>query len=244
VGCGAQSGAAGQGDERGVARETEALVIEVAPDTRAPLDQVQVTFAPTLEQLSRWLAEDPFKGFGSLYVQVDLVVVAEDGTADRAAKIVAYTPPLFTLGGDQPQPPTRTPNRNPELTGLRFDDEVRTFEQGAPPLVAGRKVGVHPVFEPTDAIEQYTLQNFPTGEPPTLGYTPMTEKLSFEFFSEAGRFGRASSTTRTPAGEVRDFGSAYTPPSGEAAEDTLYIVARDERGGTSWSVWRATSTPR
>jgi hypothetical protein len=72
----------------------------------------------------------------------------------------------------------------------------------------------------------------------------MTEKLSFEFFSEAGRFGRASSTTRTPAGEVQDFGSAYTPPSGEAAEDTLYIVARDERGGTSWSVWRATSTPR
>lgn len=242
VGCGAQSGAAGQGDERGAARETEALVIEVAPNTRAPLDQVQLTFAPTVEQLSRWLAEDPFKGFGSLYVQVDLVVVAEDGTADRAAKVVAYTPPLFTLGGDQPPPPPRTPNRNPALTGLRFDDEVRTLEQGAPPLVAGRKVGVHPVFDPADALEQYTLQNFPTGNPPTLGYTAMTEKLSFEFFSETGRFGRAGSATRTPAGEVKDFGSAYTPIAGEASEDTLYIVVRDERGGASWSTWRTTST--
>ena len=242
VGCGDQSGAAGQGDERGAERTTEALVVQVAPDTQAALDDVQVTFAPTLEQLSRWLAEDPYKGFGSLYVQVDLVVIAADGTADRAAKIVAFTPPLLTLGGDQPPPAARVANRNPQLTGLRFDDEVRTLDQGLPVLVGGRTVGVHPVFDPADALEVYALQNFPSGDPPTLGYTAMTEKLTFDFFAVSGRFERASSTTRTPAGEVQDFGSKYTPPEGQPPEDTLYVVVRDERGGASWTTWKTSST--
>jgi len=242
VGCGDQSGTAGQGDEKGTSRAAEALVVEVAPETQATLGQVELTFAPTLEQLSRWLAEDPYKGFGSLYVQVDLVVIAEDGSAERAAKVVTFTPPLFVLGSDQPPPPPRVANRNPTLTGLRFDDEVRTFEQGAPPLTSGRKVGVHPVFDASEALERYTLQNFPVGDPPTLGYTAMQEKLTFGFYAVTGRFGRVESTTRTPAGEVQDFGSPYTPASGAATQDTLYVVVRDERGGTSWSVWSTDST--
>ena len=244
VGCGPTSGTADDEGEGSSERETAARVVVVQEEREAPPGEVEVVFAPSLEDLEAWKLEDPFKGFSSLYVQVDLTVVAADGTSDRAAKIVTYTPPLIVAAEGQEPPPPRNPNQNPVLTAVQFDEEARTEAQGPPSnLVGGRSVKLEPLFDEDRALESYPVQNFPTDDTINAGYTVLTEKLSFDFFTVKGKVSPGGTTTRTPAGDVEDYSSDYTPPKAATAPtDTVWVIVRDDRGGASWTTWQVTPT--
>jgi hypothetical protein len=244
VGCGPSSATADDDGEGSSERESASRVVVVQEEVEALPGAVELVFAPSLEDLEAWKLEDAFKGFSSLYVQVDLTVVAADGTSDRAAKIVTYTPPLIVAAEGQEPPPPRNPNRNPVLTAVQFDDEARTEAEGPPSnLVAGRKVKLEPLFDADATLETYPVQNFPTEDTINAGYTVLTEKLSFDFFTVKGKLSPAGTTTLTPAGDVEDYSSDYTPPKAAASlTDTVWIVVRDDRGGISWTTWQVTPT--
>jgi len=175
-------------------------------------------------------------GFGGLQVMVELRVWPDGDPPDQAAvgsKRILYAPKI---------PRERTANTNPTLTSLGVDDaepfskdDLVPFEGGAcsdgglPPLEVAveTELRLEPV-EPEGVRERYVL--------PTLdgGSREITENLRYAWFATAGSF-----SAEETGGPIDFFGNApplhtyWTAPA-EAGPVDLWLVQRDERGGTSW----------
>lgn len=196
---------------------------------------LEFEFAPSKDMLNRWLAADPFQGYGGLFVMLDIEITRGAETV-HAAKIVTYNVPFVPAASDQPPPPPKLPNRNPVISALRFDDRLTAQDDEVVTLEAGRSYELEPVFDRHTLAERYPVPTFPdpeTGEP---GYRVLEEKLQLEFYATAGDLGDATLESRTVLGEVEELKTTWEAPADpEDREVTLWVVIRDDRGGCSWT---------
>jgi hypothetical protein len=179
------------------------------------------TLTVNLQLLQAALAADRFHGLGGIPVQVEMVIRpagAGDDQAIYASKLITYAARI---------PPGRVANQNPTLSSVTADGAV--FGDEAPLSVAvGQQVTIEPV-EPDGVRETYIV--------PTLdGSVRMfTENLRYFWFATDGSF----SDERT-GGPTDVFGNQpllrtkWTAP-GAPGQVRLWIVQRDERGGTYWT---------
>ncbi|HKA91054.1 MAG TPA: hypothetical protein VKE22_25505 [Haliangiales bacterium] len=173
----------------------------------------------TLDLLKGAIREDPFGGFGGVPVNLELRVVAEGGGESAAVyggKQMVYAPRV---------PPSRTPNQNPSFQDLTLDGEP---VEGCPVVEPGREVKLEPI-EPAGVREDYVV--------PTLdgGQRMFTENLRYAWLATAGEF--SSGNTGGPVdffGNKPPLWTKWTAPDADTRV-RLWIVQRDERGGTFWT---------
>ena len=204
------------------------------PDSTSPTISADLAVTPELLRAS--LAGDQEGlGFGGLQIMVELTVWPEGGQSTDgvvASKRVLYAPRI---------PAERTANTNPTADAIvtdetePYDDEMLLLEGGPcadaavvpRALEAQKKIRLEPV-ETMGVRETYVL--------PTLdgGARAITENLRYAWFATAGSF----SADQT-GGPVDFFGNDpplhtyFTAPEEPGPVD-LWMVQRDERGGTSW----------
>lgn len=113
-----------------------------------------------------------------------------------------------------------TPNHNPTLLGVRVDGvDVPAGTRVA--VDAGQSYAVEAVLG-DDAVEDYVYRN-DAGED-----EPRTEEPYFSWYLQEGTFDQTA--TLYPTAEV-----TWTAPSSpELAEQSLWVVVRDRRGGMAW----------
>jgi hypothetical protein len=161
---------------------------------------------------------------GGLRVMVALEVWPEGRRPEDGivgAKMLIYAPRI---------PPERVANRNPTMTAILVDDAEEWIDDGVcRPVTAGVEVRLEPV-ESEGARETYLL--------PTLdgGARAITENLRYAWFATGGSFSAEST-----GGPVDFFGNRpplhtrWKAPEDQSGTFQLWLVQRDERGGTSWT---------
>jgi hypothetical protein len=163
------------------------------------------------------LEEDAFRGLGGIPVLVSMILRAPDGTERYAAKRVMFAPRV---------PAARTANTNPVIARLLARGSP--FDDGAPLAVrAGEQIELEPV-EDGGARETYVTPTLDGDE------RVIIENLRYSWLATAGSF------TDEFTGGARDlFGNEPPLRTRWRAPETpgevkLWVVQRDERGGTSW----------
>jgi hypothetical protein len=180
---------------------------------------------------------DPFHGFDSIDIMVEMVVYPQGATPDEAI----YAAKGVRFG--QTLPAGRTPNQNPTLTEIdvaRMDGSKgvlplgRCIDQMAPlDVAAGETIDLTPL-EPPGARETYVVPTFDGGS------QTITENLSYDWFAGAGKFSDGSTGGPIDAfGNMPPLDSKWTAPTdpkdvGNGVDLSLYIVQRDERLGEAW----------
>ncbi len=167
------------------------------------------------------LAEDNFHGLGGIPVQIELVVRpagAGDDAAVHASKQITYAADF---------PAGRTANQNPTIDELDADD--KPFDADTPLVVhPGQVVTLLPI-EPDGVRETYVV--------PTLdgGTRTLTENLRYSWFATAGSFSDEHTGGPTDVfGNIPLLRTLWTAP-GTVGPVRLWLVQRDERGGTYWT---------
>jgi hypothetical protein len=205
---------------------------------------VRVAFSP--EQLAAAFAADlfpghlgqPHGGFDlGLPISLEVTARAGDETATGIKRVIFWAAPVRE---DQ------RPNQNPRIGEIRLYFErdpvslaplglVETLPAGEP----RRVLGDQPLWlEPTGAqaepyvtavIDRYTDQVRAQDVP--------AETLRYAFYATAGKFDPPQTGSDVPFGgaaaERPHVESKYLPPP-DPQEVTIWIVVRDERGGSSW----------
>ncbi len=181
------------------------------------------------------MQKDTFRGFGGLPIKVEVRV--KRGTYQaRAIKRVIYG---FAL------PPGKWPNNNPSITEVQVDDET---------MPAAWEVEADEEYEllpktPTWDRETYTVLTFSgvsqacLKDPTAAGCSrTLEENLTYSYFATSGEISHASTGGKDRAfvtdKKVKDISSTWTPES-DVDEATLWVVVRDDRGGTAWSTLKA-----
>ncbi|TMA20731.1 MAG: hypothetical protein E6J85_09130 [Deltaproteobacteria bacterium] len=213
-----------------------AAVVATNPEWRRD-SSVELRVPPGL--IAAAVAADPLRGFGGMRVLAELRV---EGAKPQAAT----TPIIFTQKLAQPR------NQPPVMDGLRFTPQGESTLEAPPPpatmeIVVAQPTGLRPVLAP-GAMEEYDTVDL-------AGHTVhLQERIRYSFYVTPGlNIGRI--LLRSVGGSVVSFGNgsdveADEPPPGtpdppgglillEAVErgggqGTLWIVARDSRGATSW----------
>jgi hypothetical protein len=155
---------------------------------------------------------------------------------------------------------TQVPNKNPDLQGVGFFkhrvDGIPGDEYGDPfvptlSLAAGDQLYVQPTFNEF-AAEPYLLRvrNADTGLVETQC---RKELLTFQFYATAGTFEPAERTSELPVfltapanGHIPIDSQWKAPKVDKLPADgnvTVWIVARDERAGSSWMSRKFVITP-
>ncbi len=189
-----------------------------------------VADASLLLVLEDAIAESSISGFGGVPVQLELSARALDAPADATifgTKQVLYSPEL---------PPGRVANRNPTLEAWllrRIGGEELALPLGAcdavePPVVAaGELIELEPVESP-GAREDYVLPTF-DGD-----VREFTENLSYDWYATSGDFeAEVTGGTRDFAGNEPVLYTEWQAPD-DAGPVPLWLVQRDERGGSSY----------
>jgi hypothetical protein len=241
----------------GTAMATTTNAIEYDPQVTFGLSSAQLGLffssptpadGPTIEQAIQYNRDFSFDAI------VDLTFTL-GGESAEALKHVVYWPLLPAALVPDPAsnpdcPTTQTPNTNPTITSI---DLFRQRTDGMPtdpwtsgtPTVsisAGDHLFVRPSYDPT-SIEHYLLRvkNAATGLVETQC---RHELLTFQFFATAGTFSPATRASELQIVRTADNGyipldsqfdppkAADIPPGGVV---TIWIVARDERAGASWT---------
>lgn len=191
--------------ESGRCDDPAAPSVPLAPSADPSCAVLEPSFA-LLSIIERSVTADALAGFGGIGVQVSLRVVpgGDVEAAEFATKRVLFSPEI---------PLNRVANSNPSIdVGLEVDgDGAITFTPA----------------EPDGVRESYLL--------PTLdgGVRAFTENLSYAWFATGGRW--SAETTGGPTdifGNTPPLETTWTP-DGDAPVD-MWVVVRDERGGTTW----------
>jgi hypothetical protein len=133
-----------------------------------------------------------------------------------------------------PQPPNRNPVLT-EMTTIPYTDADAGFAGEPFPLVEGEplevKAGVRIALSAAvtpDSIESYTRL---AGDPRDMKLETVNEVVRFFWFTSAGEYEREITGPERP---ITTLDLSKRPPSAIPAMVDLYLVARDERGGTTW----------
>lgn len=182
------------------------------------------------------LENDNLGGFGGVDINLLLRVTPEGGAAGEeiwSSKAARFSAQL---------PAERVANRNPTLD--RIDVEVagglamplplgRCVDQAALlTLAPGQRLHLTPV-EPAGAREDYVVPTFEGGS------RAFTENLRYQWLAGAGDWTRSGTGgPRDGAGNPPPLDTEWkTPPAedvGAGLDVPLWVVQRDERGGTAW----------
>jgi hypothetical protein len=180
--------------------------------------EAAATLQADLALLRAALEQDEFLGLGGVPVIAELVVRAPDGDEIHAAKRVFFSPRV---------PPERRANQNPALAELRA--RGAPFPEGEPLLVApGESVELVPV-EPAGVREPYVV--------PTLdgGSRSFTENLRYSWLATGGSFrDEFTGGAKDIFGNEPLLRTEWRAPA-EPGTFALWVVQRDERGGTFWT---------
>lgn len=227
-----------------------------APGAAATGTAFSVTLTPV--QLDAAFAVDVFLGHRmikhggidlGLPITFEITARAGDEQITGIKRLIVWKAPIT---------PQHQANQNPqisELIGYRDRDPVTLLPSGdaaalAPDgsatVPAGGGLWLEPrgaVAEPyvTAVVDRYTDETHPDAVP--------AETLRYSFYATAGKFeprettselafGAKTSTGRVPV-EARYLAPATAPPQ----PVRIFIVVRDERGGTSWIERTLTITP-
>ena len=187
------------------------------------------------------LERDSLQGFGGLDINLSLRVVPDGGgeaDAVYSSKAARFSVQL---------PAERVANTNPTLA--RIDVDVgggepvalplgRCVDQAAPIEVAlGGRIHLMPI-EPPGAREDYVVPTFEGGS------RRFTENLRYQWLAGGGDWTRASTGgTRDGAGNEPELDTEWKPPTAAQLDEAgltlptlmpLWVIERDERGGTAW----------
>jgi hypothetical protein len=186
-------------------------------DASPPVGVLQVD----IELLQAALAADDFHGLGGIPVQIELIAKPANAGDDQliyASKELFYAARI---------PAGRTENQNPTLAELDADGDP--FVEAVPLGVAPAQVVTLEPVEPAGVHETYSV--------PTLdgNVRVFTENLRYSWFATAGEF-----SDEQTGGPTDIFGNQpllrtrWTAPT-ESGAVRLWLVQRDERGGTYWT---------
>jgi hypothetical protein len=176
--------------------------------------------AVTVDLLRAALDADTFHGLGGVPVQVELAIRpagAPDDQAVFASKLIVYAPRI---------PAGRLPNQNPTIAALNIDS-VPVGVDSVPSVAAQQQITLEPV-EPVGARETYAVPTLDGGE------RVFTENLRYSWLATSGSFSQEHT-----GGPVDVFGNhpllrtKWTP--GLPGIVFIWVVQRDERGGTYWT---------
>ncbi|MBK8480192.1 MAG: hypothetical protein IPL40_03285 [Proteobacteria bacterium] len=211
------------------------------PRQRSRLDAITCDFVPTIASLLASLEADPYRGFGGLPLVVELRLF--DGSQlVPAFKRLVYTVPLPY----SPVPAAKQANRNPELVAIEIDGARWTRDRLAterPRVGAGAERELLPIVAEGAKESYLVLTTGAAGERAELGGDPpvqeLEEALSYEFYATAGELSHGRTGGRGSTfiidKKVDDLTSRWTAPTpAPSATPTLWIVVRDDRGGSSW----------
>ena len=161
------------------------------------------------------------------YQPVRLVATAGDATVPAAYRV------RYSLG-------LTPPNQNPAIAGVFIvpagapdpvpvDQLVPLDEAASPEVHVGDKLNLRATLVDGSA-ETYLV---PDGDPAAGKTRQVTEVVSIAWYSTAGDLGTGVTGVDQPDTELTF--KKYTPtPAPEGTPVDLWIVARDERGGTDW----------
>ncbi len=210
----------------------------VDPDHSQPAQPLCATVPGDLRMLNvlrDQLENDNLQGFGGVDVNLALTITpdGDPGAAIFGGKAARFSAKL---------PAERVANANPTLDRIEVDIDGgapmplplgRCVDQAAPLTIApGQRLNLMPI-EPASAREVYVVPTFEGGS------RTFTENLRYQWLAGAGDWTRGNTGgPRDSAGNPAELDTAWRTPS---AEDTgagldvpLWIIQRDERGGTAW----------
>jgi hypothetical protein len=216
------------------------------PDTSAVPPRMCATIPagpPLLDVLRDQIENDTLQGFGGIDINLAWTVRPDGAGADEAiyaGKAARFSAKL---------PAERVANTNPTLErievtylegeGLPFPLPLgRCVDQAAPiELAVGRSLHFLPV-EPPGAREDYVVPTFEGGA------RRFTENLSYQWLAGGGDWTRRTTGgTRDAAGNPPPLDTAWETPTPAQLDEAgatlpldvpLWIIQRDERGGTAW----------
>jgi hypothetical protein len=177
------------------------------------------TWVPPADALDGMTEQEQQEGLSAL---INLTALP-DGAEDDGDIELAYKRVPVSLA--------KTPNHNPDITGLLIDGEPLT--PGEPlSVTSGQVVEIDPVMSET-SIEDYT---YTTSDGVT---ETRTEEPYFTWYTEAGTFDQPYSLYPYTSVE-------WTAPylkSGQEYEGLMLVVLRDRRGGMAWTELTVKVTP-
>jgi hypothetical protein len=244
----------------GTADPVAMSTIEYAPAVKFGLTPAQIGLffspAPNLPApVAQTVAYNRDFGMDAI-VNVDFTLGAQQAAM---IKRVVYWPLLpadgLPVGDDCPT--TQVVNQNPVISAVdlfkhRVDGQPVDAYPDMPTLSLAAKdeLFVQPAYDPA-SIERYFLrvQNFETM---TIETQCRHELLTFQFFATAGTFGPEQRSSELPIVLTPEDGkvhldSQWNPPkAADLPADgkvTIWVIARDERAGATWTSRTFTITP-
>ena len=209
--------------------------MSVVADGEGAPEEIVFDFAPSADQLNAWLLDDDFRGYGGLFVNLHIAITQDGHGAVHGSKIVTYNIPIVPARDDQPPPPPKTPNRNPRIDGLQVGDVVTRDTDSPIEVPAGASVEIEPIFDEIAVLQVYPVPSLPSSSSRQLGYEVLEELIQFEYYVTAGRLDHGTIVSRTPLGPIDDLSNGWKAPDTPPDEDViLWLIARDERGGSTW----------
>jgi len=191
---------------------------------------------PTPELLRAAVLADPLHGYGGIRVQVDMVLTGSFQRASRATKTLLYTP----------RTPGYVPNHSFEIVGLNLTSGGRPMgfvgQNETLNVSVADQVGILPALAPTsgigDAAEEYDVVDL-SGRPAHL-----KEHLSYSLYSTVHAHFLTDTAEQPPLDVAPSLDGVFKFQATLTANGTLYIVARDGRGGVAWYLapWNAVDT--
>jgi hypothetical protein len=201
------------------------------PDGSVPME---ITFHPTAELLVNGVQADPLSLELGLPITLSFTIRAGDEQA-VALKRVLFTPRIDA---------EQTPNRNPEITQLTVrptkEDPPLLLDPAAPPAVP---LGGKLHLEPSRGLaERYRARAFSRTERRFVTEEIPEETLRYTFYTTQGTFSPGGiSTLPSPllTDPVINLETTYEAPAALPEDGNqnvyLFVVVRDERGGSSFT---------
>jgi len=172
-----------------------------------------------------------FHGLGGIRVPLVLHVGAQ-GEEIFAQKLMVYSCQFF---------PDQRANLTPELPGLALNGE--RWPQDAPLALSGSGPFRTLPDDLTPYEEAYVVPSIPDQEG-NVSRVDLVESWKLSWYTDYGTFSSGTTGGTDAAGrEGRHNNEWRLPATVEERDVTYWVVARDGRGGLSWSTWRAHYTP-
>jgi hypothetical protein len=180
--------------------------------------------------IAQALQSDDLKGFGGVRVQFSLT--ADDG--DRHGPAMASKILLYTAAQESMR------NHNPEIVALKITqggvDVATVLPGGTFPVTAGVEYGLRPVLGSGGAgIEEYDTVDL------SGNLIHLREEPRYSFFATTGvDFDRDDADEPLPGQPQPENGIARFTPGANCG--SIWVVARDGRGGIGWISVSCTAT--
>jgi len=191
-------------------------------------------FVASPELLQACLDADPLHGFGGLPVMIE--VRLDDGEHRvRAVKRLVYTFPLPY----SPLPQGKQPNHNPSLDHVDFADAGQVVGDQTLSAATGQTLEIVPAASAGAAEDYVVTTNDGPGDDQhnAPGQQQLQEYLRYAYFATAGQLIRDVTGGRPDPYDAKansdDVASTWIAPT-DQHEATLWVVIRDDRGGTDW----------